>query len=121
MDADCTCQEMGTSETKPLTKPEQLKKLKTEANGLSKQGVPDTESLDRHKGRLQEKISKRKFQPPYYVHPRLNIGSSVQLQPLSPRDGSPPYGVIRWIGDIPGVQGPNAGIELVCSHSYKLA
>ena len=47
-------------------------------------------------------------QPPYHqIHPSLSIGSSVQLKPVSPQDGSPPCGVIRWIGDIPGVQGLN--------------
>ncbi len=40
-------------------------------------------------------------------HIQLSIGSAVQL-------GDPPtYGVIRWIGDLPGVQGQIAGIELV--------
>ena len=68
----------------------------------------------------------------YQVYRSLSIGSTVQLTAFSStiRDGPPPpprYGVIRWVGELPGVQGPIAGIELVCSlvalhiHSSRLS
>ncbi len=41
------------------------------------------------------------------LHFQLSIGSTVQLS------NPPRYGVIRWIGDLPAVQGLIAGIELV--------
>ena len=54
----------------------------------------------------------------HQVYRSLSIGSTVQITALcsTHQDGLPPtrYGVIRWIGELPGVQGPIAGIELVC-------
>lgn len=55
----------------------------------------------------------------HQVYRSLSIGSTVQLTAFSStiQDGPPPpprYGVIRWVGELPGVQGPIAGIELVC-------
>ena len=51
------------------------------------------------------------------VHQNLHIGSTVQLTVVSSanQDSPPPpqYGVIRWIGKLPDMQGPMAGIELV--------
>ena len=54
----------------------------------------------------------------HQVYRSLSIGSTVQLTAFSStiQDGPPPpprYGVIRWVGELPGVQGPIAGIELV--------
>ena len=55
------------------------------------------------------------------IYRSLSIGSPVQLTGFSSthQDGPPPpqYGVIRWIGELPGVQVPIAGIELVCLFS----
>ena len=41
---------------------------------------------------------------------RLELGSLVQLPAA---DGTPKYGIIRWIGRLPMLQGEIAGIELV--------
>lgn len=41
-------------------------------------------------------------------HEQFDIWSTIQM-------GEPPhYGVIRWIGELPGVEGLVAGVELVC-------
>ena len=51
----------------------------------------------------------------HQIYRSLSIGSTVQITGFSSthQDGPPRYGVIRWVGDLPGVQGPIAGIELV--------
>ena len=46
------------------------------------------------------------------INPNLGIGSRIQLPTNTPNEPYK-YGVIRWIGEMPGVQGPVAGIELV--------
>ena len=43
---------------------------------------------------------------------KLEVGSLVQM-PASNPNKPPLYGVIRWIGTVPGIAGPVAGIELV--------
>ena len=57
----------------------------------------------------------------HQIYRSLSTGSTVQLTAFNStnQDGPPPprYGVIRWVGDLPGVQGPIAGIELVCLFS----
>ena len=57
----------------------------------------------------------------HQIYRSLSIGSTVQITGFSSthQDGPPPprYGVIRWVGELPGVQGPIAGIELVCQFS----
>ena len=40
-------------------------------------------------------------------HSELDVGSAVQVSDL------PRYGVIRWIGEVPNIQGYVAGVELV--------
>ena len=42
----------------------------------------------------------------------LGIGSTVQIS------DPPRYGVIKWIGELPNIQGHVAGVELVSSASY---
>ena len=56
----------------------------------------------------------------HQVYRSLSIGSTVQLTAFSStnQDGPPPpprYGVIRWVGELPSMQGTFAGLELVCS------
>ena len=45
----------------------------------------------------------------------LDVGSTIQI-PSTEYDRPMRYGVIRWIGELPGVQGLIAGIELVSCH-----
>ena len=45
-------------------------------------------------------------------HYHLGVGSTVQLQTTDPSTPQR-YGVIRWVGEVPGVNGQIAGIELV--------
>ena len=45
-------------------------------------------------------------------NPNLGIGSRIQIPTNTPNDPFK-YGVIRWIGEVPQIQGPVAGIELV--------
>jgi len=44
----------------------------------------------------------------------LGVGSTVQIS------DPPRYGVIKWIGELPNIQGPVAGVELVSSPSYAV-
>ena len=55
------------------------------------------------------------LQPPpdYQVHRGLSKGSTVQLVTFGVADQPLRYGVIHWVGDITGVKGTVAGIELV--------
>ena len=57
----------------------------------------------------------RAFVPDQHqVHQSLTIGSTVQLVTFSDAGPQQPrYGVIRWIGEITGVTGTIAGVELV--------
>ncbi len=48
------------------------------------------------------------------LHIQLKIGSTVQLSLSDP----PRYGVIRWIGELPRVEGLIAGMELVSNNYY---
>ena len=62
-------------------------------------------------------------------NPHLGIGSRIQLPTNTPNEPFK-YGVIRWIGEVPQIQGAVAGIELVsdihctvhvhvqCIHTY---
>ena len=52
-------------------------------------------------------------------NPNLGIGSRIQLPTLI-SDKPFKYGVIRWIGDVPQIQGPVAGIELVSDLHYRV-
>ena len=47
-----------------------------------------------------------------HVDPNLSIGSRIQIPTKSPAEPFK-YGVIRWMGEIPAVQGLVAGIEMV--------
>ena len=40
-------------------------------------------------------------------HGELDVGSAVQVS------DPPRYGVLRWIGELPNIQGTVAGVELV--------
>ena len=56
-------------------------------------------------GVLSSPSQRSQFQP-------LDIGSPIQI-PSDEYEHPLRYGVIRWIGELPGVQGPVAGVELV--------
>ena len=45
------------------------------------------------------------------IDPNLTVGSRIQIPTQSPAEPFK-YGVIRWIGEIPAIQGPVAGIEM---------
>ena len=46
----------------------------------------------------------------------LVVGSAIQITTVP--NEPPCYGVIRWIGTVPGVQGQVAGIELVSAYRW---
>ena len=50
----------------------------------------------------------------------LRIGSRIQL-PTNTPDEPFKYGLIRWIGEVPQIQGPITGIELVSGVQCNLA
>ena len=45
-------------------------------------------------------------------NPSLNVGSRIQVATKQAQEPFK-YGVIRWIGEVPQIQGKLAGIELV--------
>ena len=49
---------------------------------------------------------------PMPVDPNLSLGSRIQIPTASPTEPYK-YGVIRWLGELPAVQGLVAGIEMV--------
>jgi hypothetical protein len=48
---------------------------------------------------------------PVNINPNLTVDSRIQIPAASPTEPFK-YGVIRWIGEIPGIQGLVAGIEM---------
>ena len=48
---------------------------------------------------------------PVQINPNLMVGSRIQI----PTQSATKYGVIRWIGQVPAIQGLVAGIEMVCN------
>ena len=49
---------------------------------------------------------------PVDINPNLTVGSRIQIPTQSPTEPFK-YGVIRWIGEVPAIQGLVAGIEMV--------
>ena len=70
------------------------------------------ESFEQHPGGQQGETSTPVYSVSQENPHQFSIGSTVELQSEPPR-----YGVMKWIGSIPNIQGRIAGVELVSIHA----
>ena len=94
-----------------------------ELSGPGRQSHPERRGMSRNASQSQPRSAQESNSAnlqPYDVLPSpspilqhsLSVGSLIQLPPENPQD-EPRSGTIRWIGELAGIQGILAGIELV--------